>query len=79
VTVPDDNGNIVVGARYIGIDSNNSLIVSSAPEHLIVSLGVKEMIIVHTPDATLVCPRGESQRVKELVNYLNENNLTLFT
>lgn len=79
VSEPDGDGNIVVDARHVGIRSNNLLIVSSAPEHLIVSLGVKDMIIVHTPDATLVCPRGESQRVKELVTYLKENNLTLFT
>lgn len=79
VTAPNADGNIIVNARHIGIDSSGVLIVSNAPEHLIVSLGVKDMIIVHTPDATLVCPRGESQRVKELVIYLKENNLTLFT
>lgn len=79
VTTPDVDGNIVVNARHVGIASHDSLVISSAPEHLIVTLGMKDVIIVHTPDATLVCPRGESQRVKELVNYLKENNLTLFT
>ena len=75
---PDVNGNIVIGARYTGIDTNNSLIVSNVPDRLIVTLGMKDVIIIQTPDALLICPRGESQRVKELVNYLKANNLTLF-
>jgi len=79
VAQPDDNGNIVVDARHVGIDTSDSLIISSASDRLIVTLGMKDVIIVQTPDAVLVCPRGESQRVKELVNYLRDNNLILFT
>lgn len=79
VADPDENGNIVINARHTGIDTTNSLIVSNVPERLIVTLGMKDVIIVQTPDALLICPRGESQRVKELVNYLKANNLTLFT
>jgi mannose-1-phosphate guanylyltransferase len=30
------------------------------------------MIIIHTPDATLICPKGEAQRVKELVGKVKE-------
>ena len=30
------------------------------------------MIIVHTKDATLVCPKSEAQRVKELVGKVKE-------
>ena len=30
------------------------------------------MIIVHTKDATLVCPKSEAQRVKELVAKVKE-------
>jgi mannose-1-phosphate guanylyltransferase len=30
------------------------------------------MIVVHTPDATLVCPKSDSQRVKDLVGRVKE-------
>jgi mannose-1-phosphate guanylyltransferase len=30
------------------------------------------MIIVHTRDATMVCPKSEAQRVKELVGKVKE-------
>ena len=75
---PDENGNIVIQARHIGIDTQNSLVVSTEPDRLIVTLGMTDVIIVQTHDAVLICPRGESQRVKELVNYLKENQYTLF-
>jgi mannose-1-phosphate guanylyltransferase/mannose-6-phosphate isomerase len=32
------------------------------------------MVIVDTSDALLICPRESSQRVKEVVNVLNEND-----
>ncbi len=74
----DESGNIVIQARHIGIDTQNSLVVSTMPDHMIVTLGMKDVIIVQTEDAVLICPRGESQRVKELVNYLKEKSYTLF-
>ncbi len=74
----DESGNIVIQARHIGIDTKNALVVSTVPDRLIVTLGMKDVIIVQTEDAVLICPRGESQRVKELVNYLKEKSYTLF-
>ena len=44
----------------------------------IVALGVQNMIIINTPDALLICPRGESQKVKMLVEYLKTNQYTPF-
>jgi mannose-1-phosphate guanylyltransferase len=49
------------------IDSDNNIVVSHDPDHLVATLGVSDMIIVHTPDITMVCPKSEAQRVKELV------------
>jgi mannose-1-phosphate guanylyltransferase len=75
---PDANGNILIHARHIGLDTKNSLICSSDPERLIVTLGMEDVILVDTGDAVLVCPRGQSQKVKELVNYLHDHHLTPF-
>jgi mannose-1-phosphate guanylyltransferase len=75
---PDINGNILIHANYIGLETNNSLIFSSDPKRLIVTIGMKNLILVDTGDAVLICPRGESQRVKELVIYLKDHHLTPF-
>jgi len=42
------------------------VIVSDDPRHLISTVGIEKMIIVHTKNATLICPIDKSQRVKEM-------------
>ncbi|HEV8128468.1 MAG TPA: hypothetical protein VGQ14_02305 [Candidatus Eisenbacteria bacterium] len=34
---------------------------------MIAALGVRDLVIVHTPDATLVCPKDRVQEVREIV------------
>ena len=74
----DENGNIILGELIHPLESRNSLIFSDEKEKIILPLGVQNMIIVNTPDALLICPRGESQKVKMLVEYLKTNHYTLF-
>lgn len=62
----DDAANAIGADKVIMIDSNNTLAASSDPDHLIATIGVKDLVIVHTPHATLVCHRDEEQRIKEL-------------
>jgi mannose-1-phosphate guanylyltransferase len=78
VLEPDLNGNIVINARHVGKETDDSLIFSTSTDKLVVTIGTKDMIVVDTPDALLICPRGESQRVKELVKYLSENQYTQY-
>ena len=37
---------------------------------LVAALGVRDLIVVDTPDAVLVCPRDRAQDVKALVDEL---------
>jgi mannose-1-phosphate guanylyltransferase len=67
---PDEKGNAVDGP-YLAIDSSNMIIRSEA-EHLIVTIGMKDTIVVHTPDATLVAPKSEEERVRDVVKQLSE-------
>jgi mannose-1-phosphate guanylyltransferase len=72
-TLPvDDHDNAVDCGACVFLDSDGNIVVSTDPEHLISTIGLSDMIIVHTRDATLVCPRGEAQRVKELVGKVKE-------
>lgn len=63
----DEQSNAVECGACVFLDSEDNIIVSEDPQHLISTIGINDMIIVHTKDATLVCPKHESQRVKELV------------
>ena len=67
----DTTGNVLIGDS-IGVSSENCLISSNS--RLTVGLNIKDLIIVETNDAVLVTRKSESENVKELVNYLKNNN-----
>ena len=74
----DENGNIILGTQIHPLESKSMFVFSNEKTKMIVPLGVQNMIIVNTPDAILICPRGESQKVKLLVEYLKAKDLTHF-
>ncbi len=65
---PDKSGNVVRGL-YEQLDSADNIIVTDS-SHLISTIDVKDMIIIHTEDATLVCNAKSAQRIKELVHQI---------
>jgi mannose-1-phosphate guanylyltransferase len=68
----DEHNNAIDARAFVFLDSDDNVIVSHDPEHLISTIGISDMIIVHTADATLVCPKQEAQRVKELLAKVKE-------
>ena len=53
------------------IDGKNNLIDSN--NHFTAIVGVDNIVVVNTPDATLVIPRDKDENIKELVMYLEKN------
>ena len=64
-----DQGQNAVYGDVLAIDCRNNLMRSES--RLIAAVGVENMIVVETADAILLCPRGQSQRVREIVDALN--------
>ena len=73
VLEPDQQGNIILDARHIGLESNSILVCSDSSKRLIATIGLKDLIIVDTGDVLMICPRNDAQRVREMVNYLKQN------
>lgn len=63
----DDHDNAVDAALHVFLDSDSNIVLSHDPDHVVTLLGVSDMVVVHTPDATMVCPKSDAQRVKDLV------------
>ena len=61
----DDRGNTFVG-RHLDIDSTGTLVHTDG-RHLVVTLGLGDTLVVHTPDATLVANRSREEEVKKVV------------
>ena len=70
----DERDNAINCETCVFVDSDSNIIVSDQPQHLVTTIGISDMIIVHTKDATLVCPKSDAQRVKELVAKVKEKH-----
>jgi mannose-1-phosphate guanylyltransferase len=68
----DERDNAVDATAYVFLDADGNIVVNQDPDHLVSAIGISDMIVVHTKDVTLVCPKGEAQRVKELVGRVKE-------
>jgi mannose-1-phosphate guanylyltransferase len=68
----DEHNNAISAKSFVYLDSDDNVIVSQDPEHLISVIGIIDMVIVHTRDVTLVCPKQDAQRVKELLGKVKE-------
>jgi len=69
----DEHSNIKEG-NVVAMDANGCVLYS-AGDHLVTALGVRDLIIVSTPDATLVTTRDQAERVRDLVAKLKEHRL----
>ncbi len=71
----DINGNVIrtKGNNSVLIDTSDSLFYTDKNK-LITSIGIKNLIVVDTNDALLICPMDDAQRVKEVVETLKINN-----
>jgi mannose-1-phosphate guanylyltransferase len=66
----DAAGNTVIG-RHLALNSSGC-IVRGSDEHLVVTLGMKDCIVVHTPDATLVANKHDEEAIRQIVEMLKE-------
>ena len=68
----DSSGNCIEG-KHLGIETSGSIIRSSS-EHLLVTVGMEDVIVVHTENATLVARKEDEAKIKEVVAKLAEKN-----
>jgi mannose-1-phosphate guanylyltransferase/mannose-6-phosphate isomerase len=71
VSPRDANDNHIRG-DVVSIESSGSLLMSQ--DRLLAAVGVKDLMIVETPDAVLVAERGRAQDVKRIVERLRSCN-----
>jgi mannose-1-phosphate guanylyltransferase len=67
----DDMGNVIIAEQQLVTDGFRNILVS--PDgHLLAVVGIDDCIVVHSPDATLICKKEDGQRLKELVRAIEE-------
>ncbi|HOX31365.1 MAG TPA: sugar phosphate nucleotidyltransferase [Spirochaetales bacterium] len=67
----DESRNAASGEAAL-VECSGTLAVSTEPGHLVACLGCEDLVVVHTPDATLVCPRSRADELKKLYGPVSE-------
>ncbi|MCE5186170.1 MAG: NTP transferase domain-containing protein [Planctomycetaceae bacterium] len=74
VITADANNNIVVAGASELLDCRDSIIITEENDHLLALVGVKNVIVAHTRDATLVCPVEQGHRLKDLLEEIRKHH-----
>ncbi|MCZ2822321.1 mannose-1-phosphate guanylyltransferase [Modestobacter sp. VKM Ac-2977] len=68
----DEAGNATRGLSAL-LDSSGNVVLSDDPDHLVALVGMRDSVVVHTADVTMVCPVGDAERVKALLAAVQES------
>ena len=69
----DEKNNIIVAGNSQLLDCANNIIVTEEQDHLIAAIGLENIVIAHSKDATLICHADQTARLKELLELINSN------
>ena len=65
----DKHGNVARG-RTLELDAQGNILMGN--DVVVAAVGVRDLVVVATPDAVLVVPKAEAQKVKEVVEALRD-------
>jgi len=69
----DVDNNIVVAEKSELLDSKNNIIVTEDKGHLIAMIGLDNIVVAHSPNATLITTIDHAQRIKELLEMVKDD------
>lgn len=69
----DSDGNAKDAARCILLDTKNCILRCGDPQHLVAALGVENLVIVVTPDATLVAEKDREEDIRKILDKIKES------
>ena len=72
----DKDGNVVIDADHIGVDTHQTLVYGN--NRLVATIGVSCLVVVDTDDVLLICPHDRAQDVKKIVEELRTKGETKY-
>ncbi|MGY2004907.1 mannose-1-phosphate guanylyltransferase [Blastococcus sp. SYSU DS1024] len=73
-TLGDDGAGNAVRGPAVVLDGSGNIVFSDDPRHLVALVGVRDSVVVHTADVTMVCPVADAERVKQLLAAVQESH-----
>jgi mannose-1-phosphate guanylyltransferase len=72
----ESGGSSVIKGDHIGVDTENVLILGH--NKLIATVGLKDVIVVDTPDVMLICHKDKAQDIKKILDELTEQGREMY-
>jgi len=71
----DKDGNIQLARHVVNVDSVDILIQSTDEEKMIAVVGLKDLVIVDNKNTLLICKRGETEKIRQVIKKIKEKGL----
>jgi len=68
----DKDNNVVVAGFSELMDCRDNIVITEDGDHLIACIGLENMVVAHSSDATLVCPLDKAQHLKQLLERIKQ-------
>jgi mannose-1-phosphate guanylyltransferase len=72
----DEDGNVVIDADHLGVDTSRTLVYGN--NRMVATIGLSDVVVVDTDDVLLICSRDRAQDVKRIVERLRTNGETRY-
>ncbi len=72
----DESGNVADAPRCVAINCQGTMIRASDPKHVVVVAGVRDLVVVVTPDATLVANKHDERSIAAITEHLRQRGWT---
>ncbi len=69
----DEDGNVSAASHVMHLGSRGCIVVSE-DDHLITTIGVDDLVVIHATDATLICKKRDAASIKELVTNIHQQH-----
>jgi len=69
----DENNNIVISDASELLDCRDSVFVTEEKGHLIAAIGLDQIVVAHSHNATLICHADQTHRIKELLELIEKS------
>ena len=68
----DKQGNLAIGSQVLAIDSTGCTVRCPNPEHIVAIVGLENIVVIHTADATLIARKDQEESVRRIADELKE-------
>jgi mannose-1-phosphate guanylyltransferase len=69
---PDESANVIDADKHLAIRTTGTIARANVPGHLVCLVGVEDLIVVITPDATLVANKQDEESIRQVTEMVRE-------